>query len=95
MPLLTKRDYSQLYKHDEYKPVGCCGSICHITAIVLICIVIFIISCLSGCTTVDKYPKKYTKNGATYHRFLKTHYYWTIDNDSTKTLGTDWNYSPR
>lgn len=47
MPLLSKRDYSDLYKHDEYKTEGCWFTLGRIILIIGILVFIWI---LAGCT---------------------------------------------
>lgn len=48
MPTLTKQQYAELYKREEYNPAGLCRLIYVLTAIVIVAAIIFGISHCAG-----------------------------------------------
>ena len=48
MPTLTKQQYAEIYKREEYNPAGLCRLICILTAIAIAAAVIFGISHFAG-----------------------------------------------
>ena len=48
MPTLTKEQYAEMYKRDEYKPAGACRVICLLTTLVIVAAVIIGICRFAG-----------------------------------------------
>ena len=48
MPTLTKKQYAEMYKRDEYKPAGICSVICLLTTLAIVAAIIFGISRFAG-----------------------------------------------